>query len=245
MIPSWSNPESFVDTALRAFRRDRWDYQSVRVEVWSEKGTIRGTLAPVLHDYGVTLRVFHGFSSATSIMEFVKEIRGADRPIHALYVGDHDPSGLYMSEMDLPNRLAEYGAHVHIIGAHGSRSRCKEGEYCSEISDAWRPEIDGVPTVSLERIALTREDCDGLPSFDVEEKRSDPRYNWYTSKGHDLAWELDAMSPPDLRDRVEDAILERIDRTAWERTGLSEAAEQASLREILGQWPSISRQVSE
>ena len=32
----------------------------------------------------------------------------------ALYVGDFDPSGLYMSEEDLPTRLSEYdGDHIN------------------------------------------------------------------------------------------------------------------------------------
>ena len=33
----------------------------------------------------------------------------------ALYVGDYDHSGLFMSEQDLPSRLAEYdGEHVEV-----------------------------------------------------------------------------------------------------------------------------------
>jgi len=224
---TWADPESFAEVAKESFRRDRWQYQLVRVEVWSEKGTVRGTLAPVLREYGVTLRVFHGFSSATSLMEFVSETQDQERPLHALYVGDYDPSGLYMSEHDLPRRLIKYGAHVHAHGECFSRS-LKDDH------------------VELERIALTREDCADLPSFDVREKESDPRYRWYREHGEERGWELDAMSPPDLRNRVESAVLERIDQTAWERTGLAEKAEQDSLREILGQWPgSISGQVSE
>ena len=35
------------------------------------------------------------------------------RDLFVLYVGDFDPSGLYMSERDLPRRIAEYGGdHV-------------------------------------------------------------------------------------------------------------------------------------
>jgi len=32
-----------------------------------------------------------------------------DRPLIALYIGDWDPSGLCMSEHDLPQRIKEYG----------------------------------------------------------------------------------------------------------------------------------------
>ena len=33
----------------RSYRRDRWADQPEWVEIWSEKGTVRGTIAPVLH----------------------------------------------------------------------------------------------------------------------------------------------------------------------------------------------------
>jgi hypothetical protein len=51
----------------RSYRRDFWQQQPERVEVWSEKGTIRGVLQPVLDEYGVGFRVMHGFGSATTI----------------------------------------------------------------------------------------------------------------------------------------------------------------------------------
>ena len=48
------------------------------------------------------------------------------------------------------------------------------------------------------------------------------------------------MSPIDLRERVEQAILSRLDRDAWERAGVAEAAEIESLSTILSRWPGIS-----
>ena len=99
---SWSNPAAFVRSVRNSYRRDFWKHQPCRVEVWSEKGTVRGVLAPVLDEYGVGFRVFHGFSSATSIYDVCQ---GSSKPLIALYCGDYDPSGMCMSEADLPNRL--------------------------------------------------------------------------------------------------------------------------------------------
>jgi hypothetical protein len=83
----------------------------VRVEVWSEKGTIRGVLKPVLDEYGVGFRVMHGFGSATEVYNIAQGDDGRD--LIAFYVGDWDPSGLCMSEQDLPERLGRYdGDHV-------------------------------------------------------------------------------------------------------------------------------------
>ena len=54
-------PPSMPAACARSYRRDFWDQQPVRVEVWSEKGTVRGVLAPVLDQYAVGFRVMHGF----------------------------------------------------------------------------------------------------------------------------------------------------------------------------------------
>jgi hypothetical protein len=111
--PSWDDPAEFVRTVSRSYRRDFWQQQPVRVEVWSEKGTVRGVLDPVLDRYGVGFRVMHGFAGATTIYEVAQDDDG--RELVVLYVGDFDPSGLYMSERDLPERLARYGGdHVKL-----------------------------------------------------------------------------------------------------------------------------------
>jgi len=95
-----------------SYRRDFWNQQPVRVEVWSEKGTVRGVLAPVLNQYAVPFRVMHGFSGATTIYDVSQAQDG--RQVIVLYVGDYDPSGMYMSERDLPDRFAKYDGN-HII----------------------------------------------------------------------------------------------------------------------------------
>ena len=78
---------------------------------WSEKGTVRGVLAPVLDHYAVGFRAVHGFSSATTVHDVAEDDDG--RPLIVLYVGDLDPSGMFMSEEDLPARFDKYdGDHV-------------------------------------------------------------------------------------------------------------------------------------
>jgi hypothetical protein len=112
-VPTWDNPADFVRTVARSYRRDFWQQQPVRVEVWSEKGTIRGVLQPVLDEYGLGFRVMHGFGSATTINEVAQD--DDVRPLIILYIGDFDPSGLWMSERDIPERLERYGGdHVSI-----------------------------------------------------------------------------------------------------------------------------------
>ena len=108
-VPSWDDPDDYMNTMVADYRRDFWLQQPERVEVWSEKGTIRGVLKPVLDDYGVGFRVMHGFGSATAINDVATT--DDSKPLTILYIGDFDPSGLYMSEKDIPERLSRYGGH--------------------------------------------------------------------------------------------------------------------------------------
>jgi hypothetical protein len=108
-VSTWSNPASYARCVARSYRRDFWDQQPARVEVWSEKGTVRGVLQPVLDEYGVGFRVMHGFASATAVYDVAQDDDG--RPLIVLYVGDYDPSGMFMSEEDLPKRLEKYDGH--------------------------------------------------------------------------------------------------------------------------------------
>jgi hypothetical protein len=199
-VSTWSNPAEYAECVARSYRRDFWDQQPHRVQVWSEKGTVRGVLAPVLDRYAAGFLPVHGFTSATAAHDIAKDDDG--RPLYVLYVGDFDPSGMFMSEGDLPARFAEYGGH-HI---------------------------------RLRRIALTREQLSGLPSFSASDKRKDPRYRWFHSNYGDRCWELDAMDPNDLRDCVEREIELLIEPVAWARCEIVNKAEQQSLKSILEKW---------
>jgi hypothetical protein len=74
---------------------------------------VRGVLAPVLDHYAVGFLPVHGFSSATAAHDIAEDDDG--RQLIVLYVGDFDPSGMYMSEEDLPARFVKYnGDHISL-----------------------------------------------------------------------------------------------------------------------------------
>lgn len=200
-ISTWSDPGAIIAAAVRGYRRDYWQDQPYQVEVWSEKGTVRGTIAPVLDELGVTFRVMHGFASATAINTIADESIEDTRPFVALYVGDFDPSGMFMSEVDLPERMDRYGGQV-----------------------------------TIERIALLPDDLGGLPHFDVDSKRGDARYAWFRRRYGGRCWELDAMSPNLLRERVRESILDYIEQDAWDRAIEVEAAETESMHQFHAEW---------
>lgn len=200
-VNTWSNSDAIIRAAVTTYRRDYWQDQPYRVEVWSEKGTVRGTIAPVLDELGVTFRVMHGFASATTINTIADESTDDPRPFIALYVGDFDPSGMFMSEVDLPERMDRYGGEV-----------------------------------TIERIALLPDDLDGLPYFDVDSKSGDARYDWFRRRYGNRCWELDAMSPNDLRERVRAVIEAHIEKPAWDRAIEVEQAEVESMRQFHKAW---------
>ncbi len=202
----WDNPDQMINCFVRGYRRDYWQDQPRYVEVWSEKGTVRGTLGPVLDEYGVTFRVMHGYASATVINDIALLSDTIEKPFIALYVGDWDPSGKHMSDVDLPRRLEEYGADL-----------------------------------TLERIALVRGDLRGLPSFNVESKRNDPRYKWFMKNVRPaVCYELDALPPPMLRARVKAQIRSYIDLPKWTHARMVEAVEVQSMRAFHKSWQALN-----
>jgi hypothetical protein len=206
--PTWETPEVFAQCVLQSYRKDWWLTQSVRVEVWSEKGTVRGTLAPVLTEYAVNFRVLHGFGSATVVHSVAQESLEDARPLLVYYVGDLDPSGLWMSERDLPGRVERY---------------------------------NGI--IEMHRIALTWDDPQqhNLPHFEAVSKKNDPRYKWFSAHHGTRCWELDALSPLVLRERLRSTLQRCVNLDAWERCEKVEKAERYSLRKILQNWNAVKR----
>jgi hypothetical protein len=112
-VTQWDSPEQIIESSVKQYRKNYWQDQEIVVEVWSEKSTIKGILQPVLDKWGVTFRPFKGFGSFTVVKQAAEDNKAIEREgklLDILYLGDHDPSGRYMSDVDLPSRLQRYGA---------------------------------------------------------------------------------------------------------------------------------------
>lgn len=217
-VSTWRDPAAFGRTVMQSYRRNKWDGQPIRIECWSEKSTVKGTLKPVLDAYEVDFRSVHGYSSSTAIRDLVTERLRSPKPLLILYVGDHDCSGMHMSEVDLPGRAEAY-----------TENALEDGD--QDVAD-----------LAIQRIALTAWDIadPGLPSFPSEDKRQDPRHGWYVRRYGSRCWELDAMSPPALRARVESAIRGHLDPAAWDRYVAAERVELASITRAVRSWGALT-----
>jgi hypothetical protein len=112
---AWGDLVAYGEALRRSYCKDRWADQPERLIVVSEKGTVGGLLRPVIHRYGVPFQVLHGFGSATALNDLAEMSASDPRPLTVLYVGDHDPSGRHMSDVDLPGRIERYGGKAEVL----------------------------------------------------------------------------------------------------------------------------------
>jgi hypothetical protein len=162
--PGWRDPAAYMEVVRASYRKDWWADQPERVIVVSEKATVGGMLGPVLREYGVGFLVLHGWSSATALHDWAQWTVQDDRPVTIIYVGDFDPSGRNMIDVDVPGRLKEYEGRATILrladnpkqiatynlptfSAHTKKSDTRypwflatHGETCAEL-DALNPNI--------------------------------------------------------------------------------------------------------
>jgi hypothetical protein len=93
--------------------------------------------------------------------------------------------------------------------------------------------------IELRRIALSIEDTEALGrdlAFPASEKEADSRYASFTEEYGAWCWELDALNPNVLRERVRSAVRAELDLMQWERYVAAEEAERASITAALESW---------
>jgi hypothetical protein len=210
---SYATKKAAYETLLYNYRHPLWESQEYDCEIWSEKGTVRGLIKEVLDEFRLGFRVFHGYTSATCLYEVATELK---RPLVALYVGDHDPSGCDMREQDIPARLERY----------------------SNMGDA-------TDTVDFRVIALTMEQIDQhrLPSISIKEgngsKRGDPRSPQYKKRNGTRCWELDALDPRTLRDILKREVEALIDWDAWNEAKEEERTAKRGFEGAVRKWAEV------
>lgn len=104
---SWTGLADFGDTVRDAYRKDLWSDQTEHVEVFVEKDAVAGTIKPVTERFDVGLNVCRGYASISFAGAIADEWALVDKPIHAYYAGDFDPSGFDI-ERDLREKLERY-----------------------------------------------------------------------------------------------------------------------------------------
>ena len=166
-----------------------WWKQPSYVEVWTEKDALTGIFEQVTKKYGVPLCVCRGYQSITNIHDAVERIRQIARTTIT------DPNGkkpiiLYFGDYD------------------------PRGENIPEII---KQDFNALGcSVTLQKIALTREQITSHRLIPQPCKKSDTMSSkWITVEG-DNVWEIDALEPNILVSIIDSAILSHFDKTIYQ-----------------------------
>jgi hypothetical protein len=111
---TWDDPASLLRAAVSQYRQDYWKQQGYLLILCSEKSTVAGTVQPITDRYGIGFMSMHGYGSATSAHDLARLSQYSVQDVVLLYIGDWDPSGMHMSEADLPGRIDRYSGFVEI-----------------------------------------------------------------------------------------------------------------------------------
>lgn len=216
----WDSPGELMRTYGQHFWYDAWDNQTTRVEVYVEKDALTSVLEPVCRRNDVGFTANKGYSSSSAMYEAGQRI--GDHLSHGLnvvllYLGDHDPSGIHMTQ-DVEERIKLY-AGVRVYDQDDPTGRRFY-------------ETDDADLITVKRLALNMDQVRQYKPPPNPAKISDSRSDKYIAKYGDKSWELDALQPGVLVQLVEDAIDEHRDEEQWERSMLRRDKARQLIKEL-------------
>jgi hypothetical protein len=106
---------------------------------------------------------------------------------------------------------------------------------------ASRVKAHGAPFL-IERLAIHKADIAYFDLPPLRVKESDTRSSSFTREHGDEAVELDALPVTELRERIREAVSERIDWDVWNRMVAVEKAERASIVDFMNKWSNLPQQ---
>lgn len=112
------SPAEAIKKSRDDYRRDLWDGQACRPEVWVEKQALEGVVGGICSRLRVDFFATKGYNSQSEMWRagrrFAARYGDGQRPV-VLHFGDHDPSGIDMTR-DASDRLALFaGVPVPVI----------------------------------------------------------------------------------------------------------------------------------
>ena len=102
-----SATEALAEMA-RLYRRNYWDTQPIRAEVWVESDSLASFVHEITDDYGVPLFACRGQASKTYVYGAAQTAAAIGKPVVILYIGDWDPTGTAI-DGSVAERLQRYG----------------------------------------------------------------------------------------------------------------------------------------
>jgi hypothetical protein len=105
---TWKSPGEALNNAKTLYRRDKWEDQPVRPEIWVEKRALVNVVGQIAEELQVDFYATKGYDSLSQLWRagrrFAQYVSKGQRPV-VLHFADHDPSGLDMTRV-IDERLA-------------------------------------------------------------------------------------------------------------------------------------------
>lgn len=171
-IPVWEGPEKALERIQQQFKLDPWDDQPVlrRIEVWVEKDAAVGIVEPTCNALRLPYFSCRGYSSSSGLYEAGKRLaafRDAGYETLVLYLGDHDPSGVQMTDVSRDrvsmyaredidfrrialtlDQVEEHNPPPNFVKETDSRTKWYIDKFDTE--DCW--ELDALPPQTVDQI---------------------------------------------------------------------------------------------
>jgi hypothetical protein len=207
-----ASPRSFLKDKVQGYRRDLWQEQQWRPEVWVEKKALIGVISDICNQLRVDFFATKGYNSQSEQwragQRFAGYIRDGQRPI-VFHLGDHDPSGVDMTR-DNRDRLEMFaGTPVMVQRLALNMNQVEE----------FQP-----PENPLKMKAGKLSDSRAKAYVAMMEERGSP--DPYVS------WELDALEPTYIRNLISDAVKHVRDEEVWGRSLAREVADRDRLKAL-------------
>ena len=115
-LSHWDNPAEIVDAAVNSYKRDKWENQPYRPEVWIEKDALTGVISGICNRLDVPFFSCRGYTSQSELWSAARRCRTwntCDQKPFIIHLGDHDPSGIDMTR-DITDRFSMFGAGTEV-----------------------------------------------------------------------------------------------------------------------------------
>lgn len=96
-----------------------------------------------------------------------------------------------------------------------------------------------VEDIEVQRVALTFAQVEEYQPPPNPAKTTDARFRSYAAKFGDESWELDALSPSQLRQILEDEVSRYLDRTAFDAVIRRENVEKRTIAKVANNWSAV------
>ncbi len=203
IFPShWDSPADIVRSAAEGFRIDKWKDQPNHVEVMVEKQALEGVLIPVCEELDVRFTANKGYSSQSAMYRAGKRMKDA-----ILYDGKQ--------------------VYVMYLGDHDPSGLDMDRDILDRLSL-----FAGETIYSVERLALTYEQIEEYKPPRNPAKMTDSRAEAYVMEFGDSSWELDAMEPKMLADKLRQSVYEVRDDELWGEAVEREDEMKSELKEF-------------